>query len=233
MNDIGHTAGGGGTVASDSKWGGRGTGPEPGETIADDAEQTRVQIDDVVVGDPPDAATTVVAGDRAEPRPASQLPDPPESDAMASRILQRVDRRIRGSRGFVYIAVAVTAVLVGVLIAWRSISGAVPVTLSVTRAELTVIPSSAVGHCPTTVFIFTATVQTNDAAGQVAFRWRKPDGLLSSVRNVDAPATAGGITEILQFAYEGSRGAQGYAQLLVLAPERLSTPPVEVIYRCP
>lgn len=131
---------------------------------------------------------------------------------------------------------AAGAVAVAVVAAWllpqQDGSPAAPRPLRVSGVEVVSVPADATGSCPETTFMFEGTVRTNGEAGRVELRWRRPDGTLSTIREVDVRAGQRDVTARLSFGVSGSRPFEGTAQLQVVSPTVVNADRA-ITYTCP
>ena len=113
--------------------------------------------------------------------------------------------------GLSALAVVATGVGVGTMVMSGSDSA-----LEVTAVNMNVDPDS--GSCPRAVFTFTAVIRTNGAAGEVSFRWRRPDGEVLPQRDVEVTSGQSSIRARLDFTLRGRAPLKGEAVLEVRSP---------------
>lgn len=216
--------------------------------------------DQVRPGFPPAAAEALLAGlakDPARRLPARELvarlravppeawPAPPEPTGGADRAdstelapaprlpLVGTTRAPQGTAGrrrrIVLAGVAVLALLGAGTAA--AVLAREPPALAVTGSGVSV--DTVDGHCPSARYVFTASIDTNGGAGELRLRWQQPDGVRTDVTVIEVPGGQDAVTASLQFDITGPRTLTGAAELQVLSPQRSTSVPIEVSYRCP
>jgi len=81
--------------------------------------------------------------------------------------------------------------------------------------------------------VFTASIETNGAAGALQLRWLQPDGEATDTTTLDVPEGQSPVTARLQFDVTGLQPLNGAAQLEVLSPQQVTAEPVNISYSCP
>ena len=173
---------------------------------------------------PPPAAHRPVGDDttQVDPLPRTTL-GAPRPGVPAAR------RRWRSPAQLALLAIgaAIVAVVVAVVLVVR----AGPGRLQVEGMALEVTPS--VGQCPRADFEFVAVVRTNGASGQLRLQWTRPDGRRTDVLSVAVADGQRRAQARLEFTVTGGGPLTGTATLAVLGPDRLTSAPAPISYRCP
>jgi hypothetical protein len=104
-------------------------------------------------------------------------------------------------------------------------------TLKISKVSLTVSPVT--GHCPATVYRFTATVLTNGEGGPVSYRWNKPLGGDTETHNASIPNGQKETTATLEFKFQGQGATEGDAMVHIISPTDIRSAPAHIVYRCP
>ncbi|MDQ4039375.1 MAG: serine/threonine protein kinase [Actinomycetota bacterium] len=137
----------------------------------------------------------------------------------------------RSSRRRRTVLLAVLGLVLALSVAAATIVARNSASLSIVGAAVTV--ESAVGHCPSARYLFTATIETNGVAGALELRWRQPDGERTDPTILDVRDGQGAVIARLQFDVTGSQELRGAAELELLSPQRLTAEPVDISYICP
>lgn len=153
---------------------------------------------------------TVPAGPRALPAPRSQ------------------SRRRRRRRGATVVAVAVAGLL-GVTVAALTLTGDKALAVQ----EVSLSADATEGQCPAAVYLVTARIVTNGAAGRLSLRWSQPDGTRTDTTDVEVPEASAEVQAQLRFSVQGDTELTGQALLHVLTPTSLDSGPLTLTYSCP
>jgi hypothetical protein len=103
--------------------------------------------------------------------------------------------------------------------------------LKISRVSLTVSPMT--GHCPATVYRFTATVVTNGEGGPVSYQWNKPLGGDTETHKASIPNGQKETTATLEFKFQGQGATEGDAMVHIITPTNIKSAPAHIVYRCP
>jgi len=126
-------------------------------------------------------------------------------------------------------AIIVVIGLTAVLVTRRSLPQR---PLGVRSLSVQVSPRGGAGTCPSATYLFTGRITTNDGAGRLQFRWRRPDGIEGPVMTTSVPEGQRIVIESLRFTFNGSGSASGVGTLSISRPNHLSSSAV-VSYTCP
>jgi serine/threonine protein kinase len=104
-------------------------------------------------------------------------------------------------------------------------------SLRISKVSVTVTPVT--GHCPSTVYRFTATVVTNGEGGPVSYRWNKPLGGDTETYNASIPNGQKETTAILEFKFQGQGATEGDGVVHIISPTDIRSAPAHIVYQCP
>jgi hypothetical protein len=103
--------------------------------------------------------------------------------------------------------------------------------LKIFNVSVTVSPVT--GHCPATVYRFTATVMTNGEGGPVRYRWNKPLGGSTETHDASIPNGQRETTATLEFKFQGQGATEGDAIVHIISPTDIKSAPAHIFYQCP
>ena len=166
---------------------------------------------------PEQSAGTTVLGETV-PRFAVGVPELP-----ALRATRRRKPLVLAAVGLMVAALAAVAAVMIISGGSEELS-VVGATVSVDQVE---------GTCPNARYVFTASIETNGAAGTLQLRWLQPDGEATDTTTLDVPEGQSPVTARLQFDVTGLQPPNGAAQLEVLSPQQVTAEPVDISYSCP
>jgi serine/threonine protein kinase len=145
---------------------------------------------------------------------------PPEEPAVRRLPIGRV--------GLLLLVVAIGGVAVSVGPKLPLLGGT---PLKISKVSVTVSPVT--GHCPATVYRFTATVMTNGEGGPVRYRWNKPLGGSTETHDASIPNGQRETTATLEFKFQGQGATEGDAIVHIISPTDIKSAPAHIFYQCP